>query len=133
MKRCTVTVDASFCPKTNCAGWACWISWGGEPIKIQGAFRKKPTDAGQAELWAITNAVHVARRYKFTLITVNADCQEAIRKAAREHCTNKSIRFKHVKAHTRSTAGARFYTHNHCDKMARREMRKWRDKELKNE
>lgn len=127
MLRATVNVDASFCPRTRAAGWACWIAIdGGQKIKWSGKFHRRPKTSTEAELWAMLNGVWLAASAKVTHILVQGDCLAALNKLQRRDLDARlphavSITTKHVKAHT-DTASPRTWVNDWCDKAAKKHM-----------
>ena len=123
----TITVDASFCPHSRCAGYAIWISYDKGPSRYTGRFKRKPKNSTQAEKWAILNGLTIAKKLGFKKVSLNSDCKPAM--SGNGWCDDEmTVRYRHVKAHT-SNAEPRFYVNRWADKHAKRHMRAWRDHE----
>ncbi len=146
--RVTIIADASFCPKTGVAGYGFWIA--GERGKQggEGAVKGLCDTNSTAEMQALVNALHIAVRAGLVsqgdAVLLQTDCEAAIqafegtrkRLSELEHATKQamkhlrhtfalSLEYRHVKGHSKSTE-ARYAANNHCDRGARRAMRKAR-------
>lgn len=136
MTRATVNCDASFCPRTKAAGWACWISIdGGLKVKGSGQFHRTPKNPEEAEFWAMLNGAWLAAHNGATHLLIQGDCMGALRRFLRPsdaldrlkggvpHALD--IRTKHVKAH-KHTETARHWVNDWCDREAKKQMRSQR-------
>lgn len=76
----TVFADASFDPNTGAAGWGSWVKSGAAAgITFGGPFKKKAVSAQQAELHALTNAIHKTALLEITgVIMIQSDCLDAL-------------------------------------------------------
>lgn len=136
--KATVITDASFCNKSNAAGWAAWIRIDGAvPIKAYGAFKGYIARSDIAEMKAAINGIYLARKHGATSILLQTDCLVVVHMAngqcgpkgkSRWHramkaagLTKDGITARHVKGHT-TTADARSHVNRWCDENARREM-----------
>lgn len=146
----TIIADASYCPETSKAGYGFWIASQRGKHGGDGVLEADVVNNIAAEMMALLNALHVARKRGLVLqkdsVLLQTDCQPAI-DAFNDIRTNiteqekelvswysdfiKShelhIRLKHVKGHTKK-ADARFVVNNICDRKARQHMRKARDR-----
>lgn len=137
--RSTVITDASFCHRTQAAGWAAWIRVDGEAeaIRYSGTFEKsRPDNPTRAELFASLNGIWIASKYGATDVLLQTDCMAVIhaasgrgslaplwRKKLEEFgLSTLQIRCKHVKGHT-NRAEPRYYVNRWCDEAAGRHMR----------
>jgi len=135
--KATVITDASFCPDTASAGWAAWVAYDKGKIKQYGAFKRKPKDSAQAELWAAINGIAIASKAGAKKILLQTDCQQVVDLINREKdkvyqalalakITDKpTIDAIHVKGHT-NKSGARFWVNRWCDEKAGIVMREQR-------
>lgn len=139
--KATVITDASFCPETNAAGWAAWVTYSKgterERIKKFGTFKRKPKDSGQAELWAALNGVALAAKAGALDILLQTDCMQVVNLlkenqdkiqqslALAKIYTNPKVSTFHVKGRTQFK-GARFWVNRWCDAQAGAEMRRQR-------
>ena len=148
----TLIVDASFCHDTGKVGYAYWISSGRKKGGGDGTIGDPVVSSVGAEMHGILRAVQ--RGFKDGLIQPHdnllcqTDCVPAIsaftgrrrnlgteelwlvaefRQITQEH--NLFSRFKHVKGHQNSKE-ARYVVNNICDRKAKNNMRKARDKIL---
>lgn len=144
MTRATIITDASFCHKTNTAGWAAWIRVDGiaEPIRRYGSFKEPVENSFQAEMLAAINGVWIAKQCGATEFFLQTDCMLVVNlalgevkkrayvaqwNAAKERAglSRIALRAKHVRGHTQ-TDDARSFVNRWCDKNAKQEMRKAR-------
>lgn len=136
--KATVITDASFCPETNAAGWAAWVSPDrGDRIKRFGKFKRKPKDSGQAELWAALNGVALAAGAGATDVLLQTDCMQVVNLlrdnkdkiyqslAIAGITVRPRVVVFHVKGHTRFGA-AKFWVNRWCDTQAGIIMRRQR-------
>lgn len=139
--RATVITDASFCHKTKAAGWACWISADNGKTKKGGKFHKCPRTSQEAEYWAALNGVALALQVGAVDILLQSDCLSVVNKLNRAAASSRvrtdlrkasfslsrhTLRCRHVKGHQSSSAGARFFVNNWCDKHAKVHMNQQR-------
>lgn len=139
MHRATVLTDASFCPKTGAAGWACWIASDRFRSKqYYGKFREPVENAFDAELQAVINGMYYARQNDCSILLLQTDCKEVFeskKPTVRGLLTEwmdkleVNVTFRHVKGHEDSNKGGRYYCNNWCDKFAKKAMNEMR-KEL---
>lgn len=62
----TIITDASYCPRTHCAGWAAWMVSDTQRSHIEGGQLKGTIEGSNvAELYAINNGIYVALRRGF--------------------------------------------------------------------
>ena len=137
----TITTDASFNHQHKVGGYAFRIVSDELRINHSGVFKSDLSNALEAELMCIANAIHtlVKSGLKCNLVVINTDCQQGIlhikqnkielAKAINEllgklkestECNKYFI--KHVKAHTNSTK-SRNLANGWCDKEAKKKMR----------
>ena len=80
----TINTDASFCDKTQAAGWAFTIVTDGIKVGRHGSFKIKPVDSNQAELMAIGNALHYLLNMNDQIYVrwfyINTDSKDSIEK-----------------------------------------------------
>jgi len=145
--RATVITDASFCPETKAAGWACWIRIDGRetPIKHYGSLKVPVSAAHEAEMLAALNGLWLAYKYGATSALLQTDCLAVVNaiSGAQNHrkirarwveklaacgLTQFPIRARHVKGHTR-IQDARSYVNRWCDAHAKQSMREQRSAE----
>lgn len=124
---CTLTTDASRCPKTSAAAWAVWLSFDDGPLRYSGVFKKDPADINEAEAWAIRNGLFFAQRLGFERIHVNTDSETAMRRLQGLQTPGMQVRYQHVRAHT-GVADSRSYVNRQVDKIAGQLMRKERQR-----
>jgi ribonuclease HI len=77
----TIFADASVDARTGAAGWGAWIKADGiDSISHLGSLREAITDVSRAELYAIANALVVARACKVLSghVLVESDCAHAL-------------------------------------------------------
>lgn len=150
----TIYTDASLCPKTGAAGWACWIKYRGATLEASGQFEELIFTSMEAELKAIVNGVCMARNnYALpadVIFCVVTDCRQAIEIAEGNTPDTKKGRknqpalwacyddlvalvpnmskfyVKWVKAHSNKD-GRRSYVNNLVDALAKKQMRVRRD------
>ena len=145
----TIIADASYCPDTGKAGYGFWIACQRGKHGGDGIIQSYVENNIAAEMIALLNALHVARKKGLILhsdsVLMQTDCQPAIDafQGQRQSITeqekelvswynafreehNLHIRLKHVKGHT-DRDDARYVVNNICDRKARRNMRKARD------
>jgi len=148
--RVTIIADASHCPDTGKAGYGFWIACGRGKRGGDGIMRVDAVNSIAAEMMALNNALHVARKVGLIEegdeLLLQTDCQAAIDafEFKRRNITKQEeglvewftlftldnkvmATFKHVKGHTNNEA-ARFVTNSICDRKARANMRLARDK-----
>lgn len=146
----TIIADASYCPETNKAGYGFWIASQRGKHGGDGILESDIENNIVAEMMALLNALHVAVRCGLVQqkdsVLLQTDCQPAIDafKGRRVNITAQEteliswynefilanklhMRLKHVKGHTKNE-DARFVVNNICDRKARRNMRRARDK-----
>lgn len=146
----TIIADASYCPETDKAGYGFWIASQRGKAGGDGVLESHVGNNIVAEMMALLNALHVAVRRGLVIpkdsVLLQTDCQPAIDafNGRRSNITEQEkelvswykefvssnelhMRLKHVKGHTKSD-DARFVVNNICDRKARRNMRKARDK-----
>jgi ribonuclease HI len=76
----TIIADASFCPASKAAGWAAWIKADGrDSALIWGTFtRIAPASSGEAEFFAVANALFKAAKDRFVgprdRVMIQSDC-----------------------------------------------------------
>lgn len=126
----TVITDASFCPKTKCAGWAAWVAHDKGRVKKYGAFKRQPKSSAQAELWAAINGITLATREGATDILLQTDCQSVVdlingqaekvyqALVLAKQTARPRIVAVHVKGHTRNKE-SRFWCNRWCDTNAK--------------
>lgn len=129
----TVICDASWCPETGAGGWAAWATTTSSTGKVarqylHGSFRDNPNGSLQAEVWAMKNGIHIAKKLMKQhrsggVLLAQSDCVGAIKEVSEGI---DDIVFRHVKGHT-DNAGARFWVNRWCDRMARKSMRALRE------
>lgn len=138
----TVISDASWCPETRAAGYACWVVCNGDRVKDSGPIPFAPVSSNDAEIYALRRGVELARRqFKADALLLQSDCVGALhrfglyggqkksrytpisRTAMKEHFLGEEFKVmcKHVKGHT-SNPDARSYVNRWCDKEAGRYM-----------
>lgn len=145
----TIIADASYCPDTGVAGYGFWIASQRGKRGGDGVIETAVVNNIAAEIMALLNALHVARKAGLVLesdsVLLQTDCQPAIDalKGARQSITEQEaelvrwfndfvgehklhIRMKHVKGHT-DREDARYVVNNICDRKARRNMRQARE------
>ena len=150
----TIFVDASYCADTGAGGWGCWVKYGeGAKLEHSARFKSSPSNALEAEMWAIANAIAFVVATLETsgkIISLSTDCQNAIhflndavkRRGGKnsKYCTvakkihgivpsDCRLSLKWVKAHKSVGGDNRNWVNNQVDKAARRHMKKMR-KEL---
>lgn len=77
----TIFADASVDARCGAAGWGCWIKADGvAAISHSGPLREIITDVSRAELYAIANAMAVARTCKVLSghVLIQSDCAHAL-------------------------------------------------------
>lgn len=142
----TVISDASWCPDTNAAGYACWVVCNGERVRDAGPIPFAPVSSNDAEIYALRRGVELARQhFKATSLLLQSDCVGALHRfglhggqkksrynridhtAMKNHFLGETfmVMCKHVKGHT-SNPDARSYVNRWCDKEAGRWMREGR-------
>lgn len=122
--RATVIADASWCPQTHAAGWACWIAGDGFKSKgFSGPVHKLCDSSNEAELQAVAIGVGLAHQlYGATNILVQSDCTH-VEKHFRPLCPpGLTLRYKHVKGHT-TIKDSRSWANRWCDREAKNNMR----------
>lgn len=137
-KFCTVLTDASWCPHEHVAGWAVWIVCNNERYKRYDAFFEKVANAQEAEIKAIINGVHIAKRvFNPDHYHVVSDCTGAMTALQGKGTTKEwqniltnitgdaMVTFKHVRAHTKGN-DKRSWVNNWCDFNAKLAMRSLR-------
>ncbi len=140
---CTVVTDASYCPKTKAAGWACWIVYEGQRHKQYGIFKGAVDGCFEAEIMAIINGLFIAKKiFSPEHFHVVSDCIPAMmvvegktrkiklkkwRKKTLEIIGNQKLTTKHVKAHT-SVQDKRSYVNRWCDTYAKAAMKQQKEK-----
>lgn len=134
----TAICDASYCPKTQAAGWAIWLRMGRaeRPYKKAGTFKHKPISSYQAEYWACLNAVRFALRNSPDFILIQNDNQQVIHNLTKgtpalDRIMKKviwplTIRFRWVPGHTKGNT-PRTWVNNWCDEQAKKKMYKLRE------
>jgi ribonuclease HI len=145
----TIIADASFCPDTGKAGYGFWIASQRGKMGGDGVLKGIVENNIAAEIMALLNALHAARKSELVLqndsVLLQTDCQPAIDALRRQRqsiteqemnlvahyesfCEEHSlhIRLKHVKGHS-DKEDARYVVNNICDRKARRNMRQARD------
>lgn len=139
--RATVITDASFCPRTQAAGWAAWIRLDGrkDPIKQYGSFKEPVATSRDAEMLAAINGVFIAAKEGATQVLVQTDCLAVVHmfegitvnRAIKEAFTRArtkagilgiTVSAKHVRGHTNDPA-SRSWVNRWCDEQAGKEMR----------
>lgn len=148
----TLLADASHCPETKLGGYGYWIASARGKRGGSGSFKGAVQNSTIAEIMAIVNAVHSGITYglieKKDEVLIQSDCESAIFALLRKRTINSSerkivdymlrlvskfeleITYLHVKAHTGAQSN-RFVAQSHCDRLARKEMRKARKAHLK--
>lgn len=143
----TILADASHCPTTKAAGYGFWIASGRGKWAGHGALRGRIATSTQAEMMAVVNALHTAIVRQLVaqedVVLMQIDCLAAIDSFNRarqlleeevkvvDHYDKLCkahrlvVMFRHVKAHT-GKGGSRFVSNSHCDKSAKKEMRRQR-------
>jgi len=146
----TINTDASFCDKTQAAGWAFTIVTDGIKVAKHGSFKTKPVDSNQAELMAIGNALHYLVNMKDQIYVrwfyINTDSKDSITKIKTprmpleaevnflwNECiakirSNKNYFLSNVKSESDEK---RIKANKWCDYWAGREMKKQREEFLK--
>lgn len=141
----TVIVDASFCQFEKVAGWAGWVRIDGrdEAVKYSGPLTEC-TDSTLAEVKAAANGVWLASKAGASHILLQSDCMAVLHvlrgKSRAERLVGvweelrampevegRYLYGKHVKGHG-PIVSVRTYCNDWCDRMARAEMRKLRQK-----
>lgn len=152
MQRATIIADASWCPDTKVAGYGFHISSDHGKRPGQGVFNDPCKGSNHAEAMALINALYVGCRTGLIRpgmdVLLQSDSQAALdalsgkRKiifGAEKRCRNLlrsvadrlclEIRFKHVPGHTDpSYSQGRFVANRLCDKRAKEQMRKARQR-----
>ena len=132
---CTIIADASWCPNTNAGGFGVWINCAGERVQYSNRFRKSPKTSGQAEYYAIINALYIARK-KFELeyidkVVIQTDCMAVIHILDKDpkvitgilKMDESRIKLKHVKGHVHYKDQDRnHFCNDWCDRQAKRHM-----------
>lgn len=145
----TINTDASFNHHHKVGGYAFWITSELGRIRQSGTL-KETSDAQDAELKALANAVYVLLNSEFNNgsiehIYVNSDCKmmfpkisvkstnvpgkyiaETLNDILRKNmngCIYGRISFRHVKAHTNNLTKSRSWVNDWCDKEAKKAMR----------
>lgn len=139
----TVISDASWCPETRAAGYACWVVCNGDRIRDAGPIPFAPETSNDAEIYALRRGVELARQsFKASALLLQSDCVGALhrfglyggqkksrytpisRTAMKDHFLGEEFKVmcKHVKGHT-NNPDARSYVNRWCDKEAGRFMK----------
>lgn len=147
----TINTDASFCPKTNAAGWAFFIICNEFKVELSGTFKATPFDCHDAETKCIGQAIHWLINFERTplskTIIINTDSKYSIHRITNKRTPVatkingflqklikqtecKKFEFRYVKAHN-GTPDGRSFVNDWCDKAAKSEMYKQRQKFLK--
>ena len=144
----TIIADASHCPNTKAAGYACWISSNRGTVFRSGCMRQPCVSSLVAEMMALVNGICVGLKegliHNGDTLCLQTDCIPAIDKlkgAAEPSCRNdimvidffnKTLTnffltpyFKHVRGHT-SVKDGRSAVNRRCDTKARKHMQKMR-------
>lgn len=133
MTRATVISDASLCHETKAGGWAVWVAVdGGVRVQNSGAFKRRPKDVNEAELWAVINGLTIAKLSGATECLVQTDSLHVVRLIQQnKHAFSGHLRrlgldirvkARHVKGHT-VRKEPRFWCNRWCDMEARRHMK----------
>ena len=146
--RITIIADASFCPTTNQAGYAFWISSERGKRGGDGVFKGSVVNNIASEMMALLNGLFVGCTRNIIqngdTVLLQTDCQAAIdaftlhRKNITEQEKdlvrwlrriqeefNLTINLRHVKGHTNGRK-ARYVVNGICDQKAKVNMRKAR-------
>jgi ribonuclease HI len=143
----TIYTDASLCPETKAAGWACWMRNEKATHQAGGPFKALMPDSTAAELGAIANALHTCIERGLVpdgglavIVTDNMTAKRAIEerwinhprygrfvRVAADLMDRNGIkpRMNFVKSHDR-TDGHRSSLNNLVDRWARQQMEKAR-------
>lgn len=147
----TILADASHCPETKRGGYGYWIASARGKKGGSGPFKDIVQNSTMAEIMAIVNAIYSGIKLqlieKKDELLIQSDCESAIFALLRKRTINSNERhivdymtklvrkfelevtYLHVRAHTRNT-GNRSLAQAHCDRLARKEMRKARKAHL---
>lgn len=146
-KFATVITDASYCPNTRAAGYACWVVCDGERHKGAGPVPFRPKSSNEAEIHALYEGVRLCRqKFQAGSILIQSDCLGALQRFGLSGNAKKSryisirdsamanrfigetflVMCKHVKGHT-SKGDARSYVNRWCDSEARKFMKQIRE------
>ena len=78
----TIFADASFHMESQCAGWAGWAKSTRATISGSGPIKHQVASAGEAEMCAIVNAVHIAIKKGAAMagdiLLIESDCLDAL-------------------------------------------------------
>lgn len=129
----TVISDASLCHDTKAGGWAAYVAVdGGIRVQNSGAFKRRPKDVNEAELWAVINGLTIAKLSGAKVALVQTDSLHVVRLIQQnKHAFSGHLRrlgldirvkARHVKGHTKRKE-PRFWCNRWCDKEARRHMK----------
>lgn len=144
---CTIITDASYCPVTGAAGAGFWVtSDSGREIGGQ-AHPETCDDPTHAEMWGMLVGLKAALQTNKiragAILLFQCDSTGAMRHLENEPSRttyldvyrefhsllsqyNLQVQFKHVKGHSNSDYGSRYYCNNYCDTTAKRFMKQRR-------
>ena len=144
MKWATVLTDASYCPRTQIAGWAGWIKIDGqEAIRRYGPLKAtKVAGSAEAEMYAVLNGIWIALQAGAEAILVRTDCDAVIKAATisggrgklgklwheatqRPDLKPARLEFRHIKGHGEIKCRAS-WVNDWCDKHAKKAMKEAR-------
>ena len=143
----TILTDASHCPDSKVGGYGYWIISDRGHIKGGAEFKSVVKNINHAESMAVVNALYCSVQSGIAkngdIILVQSDSTTALdilkyRKNKEEYgdiirewrrLTRKmdKVIYRHVKGHS-GVQDARSYANRYCDKIARRAMRRMREK-----
>lgn len=144
----TVITDASYCPDTKAGGWAAWCVRDGHRLKVSGQLEMLTQNSTEAELLAMLQGIRRALKFYApplrTYLLIQSDNTGALKKlgqpgqpgsaydlAHQHYCKimeefSPFLKTRHVKGHSDSRKGARYYVNNWADKEAKKHMREMR-------
>jgi len=131
----TIFTDASYDSNTNVFGWAFWIKYGANGNLIRRSGSGITTGSTQSEYEALVKAIDcvVKKNLAFNrFVTIQCDCMPAMANldtAILMEVGARAVNLKHVKGHQRVVC-SRSAVNTWCDRTARHNMRKRRDKTL---
>lgn len=148
-ERCTLMVDASWCPNTNAGGFGAWCASDRGKKDFGGAFVDLLPSAQDAEVIAVCNALWMSMNENLIVegmdVLIQIDCLNAIKIYKKMHAPqtanerkavawledfkskyNITVAFRHVKGHVSGSLEARHISNNMCDETAKFYMRRKR-------
>lgn len=137
----TIITDASWCPDSQAAGWACWIRYDDQTlVKHAAAFKKPMPSSEHAEFCAVVNSVAIAilkAPAPLGGLLIQTDCMNVVFRMRLQSRALLALELpklkipevvlvRHVKGHVKNPTKARNWCNNWCDAEAKKMMREAR-------